>query len=163
MPKSKKPEARQFASWARDVVDKAFQREIRMSAVSTPAPSLETQMKLLAFVERKWKDDDRMQMLLKEKVASLMGNTKAITGPTLLSVSEIMERDDFCIAEKYSTGWILRHRSSIGREIARRYRETGKVMKKTSKLVNGHNVYVNVYEPTSEVIQWIREACQTRA
>ena len=151
IPRSKKPEARQFTKWAMKVLKTAVRQQV------APVPSLETQMKLLQFGQAHFKDDARIQSLVKEKYASLLGGQPLIEGPKQLTVSEIIEQ-----IGKYSMKFILKNRISIGREICKIYKMKYGAPKTTKKLCNGHQTDVNIYTVTDEITEWVKNACKRR-
>ena len=161
IPRSKKPEAKKFCRWVGKVI-----RTIRKTGSYTQADPNEIQkleiqsrqldMQLCNMVATHFGNDTRMMFLMQEKLASLVSGQKAIeSGETIrppLTVSEIMERE-------YASSVVRKHRISVGRMVAKKFRATHGEIGTTEKYVNGHRVDVKVYptEYHEEISGWISD------
>ena len=99
-------------------------------------------------------NDQRLQAIAQEYLANMMSNDQKLIGATTRwqTVTEIMD-------DQYTKPVILKNRIKIGRYVAKKYREKYGEIKTTNKLVNGHNVPVNIYEEKyfEEILLWVAE------
>ena len=149
VPKSRKPGALKFARWVGKVI-----KTIRKTGSYTPELALENKkvdMQIIEMTRKFFPNDQRMNFLVQEKLASLMGQcTLGDSKPG--TISELMGQD-------YPAKKILRYRSSVGRMVAKRYRTEYGEPKTTEKLVHGHRCPVKIYpEEHHDVIKcWISD------
>ena len=158
IPKSRKPGARRFADWAREVLCKAVRKAANIPPPVPQPVNVGVQLELIKFVKDTWGNDARMLALAKEKAASLMGYGSGIASieeSPLLTVTEALEQKDHL-----SRAWIQKNRSKIGRKVAAAYRSKNHEFQTTQKVVNGHTVDVKIYKDGPEFQQILKDAME---
>ena len=143
--KSTKPEAIKFQRWVGRVIrtvrqtgkysiaeDRQFQLELRKVQIR----ERDQQMRLVTLVGSF--DDIRMQTLSKELAASLLEEGAPSLKPQFITVSEIMQT-------MFQPAFVLKHRSSAGRLVAKIYKSMNRPIGKVQKNVNGHLTKINAY------------------
>ena len=161
IPKSRKPIAREFCKWARNVLKKAV-RELPKALPMTPELIIENRKsitesrksitesrKVLLQALQVFGHDDRLRQYIQDSFT----NEHALPEPKLLSVSEILKEHN------WDNKSILKFRIALGRLIAKEFRERHNTEPATcKKFVNGHRVEVKVYSTSDQ--DWVMDTCE---
>lgn len=155
--RSNKPIAVEFQRWMGKVIKTirktgsyTAQSELQKLAIEKRNQDLE----IISLANKMFGNDQRLQAIAQEYLANMMSNDQKLIGATTRwqTVTEIMD-------DQYTKPVILKNRIKIGRYVAKKYREKYGEIKTTNKLVNGHNVPVNIYEEKyfEEILLWVAE------
>ena len=162
IPRSKKPVARAFTRWARNVLKDAVRQarpplgQMQQLAIAARNAATESQKVLLRAMDV-FRGDARVCQHIRDSFMNaypIPSGSLALPAPLLLGVSEILEE----------AGWtrkdVLRLRISVGRAVAREYRirYKRKDAQTSIKLVNGHSVKVKIYESVDH--PWILQIAE---
>ena len=139
------PIARQFQEWVFSVVLPSIRRTGRYEMNSAERLRLQDRdTTLVNLAVTHFSHDDQLMLLANEKLKTLLGGSGTTVTQQLLPMSVALEMDG-----EFSPRDIAKHRSGVGRLVAREYRQMfGAEPQKTVQNVHGRQTRVNAYSPS---------------
>ena len=139
------PIVREFQQWVFSVVLPSIRRTGRFEMNSADSMRLrDRDTTLVSLAVTHFSHDDQLMLLANEKLKTLLGGSETTVAQQLLPISVALETDG-----EFSPRDIAKHRSGVGRLVAREYRRMfDGEPKKTVQNVHSRQTRVNAYSPS---------------